>query len=787
MTGTAWAQWDPGFTFDLRVHGTGGKEVTVQEPGDTITLDLFVHVQGNDSNQTNDGLNNVLGGFRSTTGRLLGDLAGVPPPAPFNQLSSTPGQAHDLDGDGDLDVGSTTYNGAGVISDWYFARGGGETIPGHDFLVGQVRFTAFSLAAGSTDVNWFGPPDGQGAQSHIVVLGRLDAQPTAVFFSNDPLLHYADPVTVRTDHVIGGGNTTYLSGTVDEHVVVTETVRPATGTTLILNRGITVNTGGLFDSRDANGDFGPHEIRINDTTSSNEGGAIFVANMKLGVSAPGVFNQNRGLTKLSADLTVGAGAPGTFNVAGGTTLAKRLVVGSTADGAVAQSGGQVTVGSLIMGGTAGTASRYDLSGPVETSVLTTSSFATIGGAENAAFHQSGGQANFNGTLTFAGNGTVHGSMELTGGLLRANRAYFLAGGQGDQSGGTFSPSLLAIGREGAGSDQPSRYALHSGSLVVGSGFIGDGGKGTLIQTGGAASFAGGPYVHDEYDLIDGTVRGFNMNIYAPENGRLGLVEQSGGFLSADYLDVYGTYHITGGSFTVNRQLTIHPGGTIDFGSSNAALVASTNSMLNVPSTGFGNSSNASLIGQVDSLIQYPAGMVLSDHFGHVSTQGLMHEDSTPLHIPAGRRVGGIGTIHGNVTNDGGLIPGYHGGVMDIDGSYSQSSSANMLIEIGGNSLDQSRFDSLHVTGSITLAGLLNVQLLDGYVPSADDSYLILTGSSVTGQFANAQSTVSFDGGMFDVSYSGNGVVLSNFQSVPEPGVVSLAAIGIGAILARRRR
>src|SRR5690242_19984884 len=57
MAGSAIAQWAPGYTFDLRVAGSGAKDVTVQNPCDTITMDLFVHVRGNDGNLTNDGLN----------------------------------------------------------------------------------------------------------------------------------------------------------------------------------------------------------------------------------------------------------------------------------------------------------------------------------------------------------------------------------------------------------------------------------------------------------------------------------------------------------------------------------------------------------------------------------------------------------------------------------------------------------------------------------------------------------------------------------------------------------
>lgn len=763
-----------GYTFDLRVAGTGAKEVVVQDPGDTVTLELFVHVRGADSDLSNDGLNDVLGGFSSSTGRLLGDMAGLPPPAPFNLTGSSPGRPNDIDGDGDLDIGSNNYSD---FNSFYFARGGGETVLGQEHLVGRVRFSAFSLTADSTNVNWWLLPN-----YDLALLGDLDGAGINAN-STSPLIHYADPVTIRAANTTGGGTTTYLSGTIEDHVVVDNTVRPANGTTLILNRGITVNRGGLFDSRDGTGNYGPHEIRINDTTSGNEGGALFIGNLKIGVTSPGLFAHNRGLTKVGSDITLGVGAPGTLTVAGGTVLGQRLTVGSSADGAVVHSNGQVTVSTLTLGSSAQVGSTYDLSGPVDTSALTISRVASIGSAGNGQFRQSGGQSSFNGTLMLGAQG---GRVELSGGLLAASNTRVQAGGLFTQSGGTFSGGFVSFGDTGS-TTTPARYDLQGGTFTGGSMYVGNFTRGTVHQTGGYAHIGSILHLQDEYDLSDGTLNAWFLNLSAPTNGQAGLLNQTGGFVSAEYMWVYGTYRITGGSFSVNRELTIFPGGTIDFGGSNAAMVASTNSMLNVPDTGFGNTGNASLVGQVDSLINYPAGFVLTDHFGHVTTQGLLHEDFTPLHIPAGRTVGGVGTIHGNVTNDGRVIPGYHGGAMAIDGSFTQSSDASLLIEIGGTSLDPTLFDALQVSGPVSLDGSLTIQLLNGFLPTADDAYTIVGGSTQLGRFLNAQNTVTFDGGMFDVSYTGDSVVLSNFQVIPEPSAAAVILLAAGAILPRRRR
>src|SRR5688572_837533 len=97
--GTALAQTSPyGIAFDLRAPGTGGKQVTVNTIGETVFLDLYVTVFGQDANPRNEALQVVSGGFRSSAGGLGGDLLGLTPVAPFDQ-TSRPGLQSDPDGD----------------------------------------------------------------------------------------------------------------------------------------------------------------------------------------------------------------------------------------------------------------------------------------------------------------------------------------------------------------------------------------------------------------------------------------------------------------------------------------------------------------------------------------------------------------------------------------------------------------------------------------------------------------------------------------------------------------
>jgi hypothetical protein len=122
----------------------------------------------------------------------------------------------------------------------------------------------------------------------------------------------------------------------------------------------------------------------------------------------------------------------------------------------------------------------------------------------------------------------------------------------------------------------------------------------------------------------------------------------------------------------------------------------------------------------------------------------------------------VGTIVGDVTNDGVVGPGYDGGVLDIVGLYNQSDGATLEIEIGGTGPED--FDALEITGSV-----------------------ILRAGSLSGLFDNASSQVLFAGGRFDVSYANSVVTLSNFAAIPEPGGAAAGLAGNAAALSGRVR
>ncbi len=130
------------------------------------------------------------------------------------------------------------------------------------------------------------------------------------------------------------------------------------------------------------------------------------------------------------------------------------------------------------------------------------------------------------------------------------------------------------------------------------------------------------------------------------------------------------------------------------------------------------------------------------------------------------------TVHFGLLNQGGtLAPGHSAGSTTILGTYTQQSAGRMEIEIGGTA-PATRLDKVTVGGAASLGGTLDLRLINGFVPSSVQTFMVLDALSLTGGFANVASgqrvAVTAGGGSFAVHYGPGSpfdptqVVLSDF-------------------------
>jgi hypothetical protein len=766
----------PTVEYDLRVHGTGAKTVDVTYSGETVVLDLYAFVRGLDLNPDNDGISSGSGLFRSSTGGLLGDLLGLGPPSPFNALGSTVGGQIDSDSDGDLDIDVT----AAIPSSYSFRIPPPAPMPqpaeGH--FVGQVQFTVGDFSLSETSIAWtqrtglptlVGIADGAGINRTLVNIA------------------YGAPVTIRGVTLTPPPGVVYMSGNIAAHTSITQNTWVAPGQSLTFETGVDIAASGTLNAAGQT-----LQIRVNDATSGNAGGAIVGGNISIGTTANGTFTQSGGSTQVGS-IIAGANATrtGRLDVTGGTLQGNQLTLGPSGGGTgvYTQGGGTADFVNLNVANN----STATVSGTGQLHVAATS---IIGDGSTGTFTQAGGSTNLQGDLKIgAGSGGVGTLVVQDGTLVTGSTFIGIDGGVGSLqvSGGVFKPTALALNRF-AGA--PPTVTITGG--LVQTNTIQFLFPAVVTQSGGTVTTGATSNLwlknepgEFQYALSNGTLNAPSVLISktnaAPvaASGKVGGFAQSGGTSNIKSLTIEstGTANVTGGTMNINSKLDLR--GALDFGGGNTHLNVNSSAFASFVAGQLIAANNATFTGASGSLMSFK-DQAQYDSVGTVTSQGLIHIAGQDLVIPQNQSVGGSGTIEGDVTNNGSLAPGSSPGAITVDGSYTQAASGLLLMEIAG--IEPENFDSLAITGPASLDGLLNVSLLDGFLPSATDSFSIVTANSLSGTFDNVSGNkIGFTGGTFDVAYSPTGVTLSNFQAVPEPGGVALIALAMTAVGVRRQR
>jgi len=164
--------------------------------------------------------------------------------------------------------------------------------------------------------------------------------------------------------------------------------------------------------------------------------------------------------------------------------------------------------------------------------------------------------------------------------------------------------------------------------------------------------------------------------------------------------------------------------------------------------------------------------------------------------------GNGGNLAGNTTNSGTLNVGdasLQAGKETVTGTYTQNSAGALDIDVGGTTAG-TNFDQLTVTGAASLNGTLNLDLINGFVPTIGSTFDILNALSLTGTFATVTGTGINSSEHFTVLYNSNNVTLDVVAGMgplaanlplssptPEPGTLLLLGTGLAALGSYWRR
>jgi hypothetical protein len=133
------------------------------------------------------------------------------------------------------------------------------------------------------------------------------------------------------------------------------------------------------------------------------------------------------------------------------------------------------------------------------------------------------------------------------------------------------------------------------------------------------------------------------------------------------------------------------------------------------------------------------------------------------------------------------------------GDYIMAGTLN--IEAIGNTAGIGGYDQINVTGTVTLSGILATSITSGSYVNGDLLFILLNdgGDAIAGSFSNFNQgdvVANYSGLDWTISYvadstgnaftGGNDIALLAVATIPEPRAAMLGAIGLLALLRRRR-
>ena len=457
------------------------------------------------------------------------------------------------------------------------------------------------------------------------------------------------------------------------------------------------------------------------------------------------------VTAGTATLNAAAGA-GAFSMSGGTLDGSGTLTlsngGSWSGGTMGGSGATINPGAKSLG----------ISGPVTLSGRTLQNDGTLN--VSAAVAGSAGAIVNNGALNALGDSTISAPLNNSGQIATNGAVLSLAGS------GTHSGSFTV--------NAPGVVAFSGGVQTISGPLSGTG----TIRFSGAAATVGGAWSAMPVDVTAGSVA-FNTS------GTIPALTMSGGTLAGSgNLTISGPSTWSGGTIAGGGSLTVDSGATVAMPGTVAATL--NRPLLNKGTITFAAATNGLLIdgaavtnaGIIDirssqpigatagtpafvnqGLLKKSAGAGVTQFAAPLSNSGQVQigagtmnfsgtytqSAGTTTVLPGatlqtatlslnGGSLTGNGTIAATVDNHAVVAPGASPGTLTISGDYVQASGGSLDIEIGGTA-PGTQYDRVLVSGAVTLDGTLNVIPINGFVPSAGESFQILTFGSRTGAFA----------------------------------------------------
>lgn len=428
----------------------------------------------------------------------------------------------------------------------------------------------------------------------------------------------------------------------------------------------------------------------------------------------------------------------TINNAGGTIEA---LAGSTV--LVDSNTGVISGGTLA---TTGTGTFNTNSGTLD---------GTVNAVTNAGmFKVSQGNLNLQGTLN--NTGTI--ALDKSGYVVFLTKPTILTG----------SGKLIMSANTSFLTNSPTN-TLTNESTIEGTGFIGGSDPMGITNSGSIIANQKTPLVISPDATLGFTNtgklivnRGSTLNIEGLCNNFSGTTLMGGTYLVTGTLEFQNSIVTNAGSITLT-------GATAQilnsFTNTSALANLAANSALGSLSLGSGQilatATNFSNAGKTT----VGAGSGFSVGGSYTQTAGTTTVDGA-LMAPAGLTLQkgslmGKGTIAAAVSSSASVTPGDSSSkpaTLAVTGTYTQNSGGSLNISIGGTAAGS--FGQVAVSNGVSVGGTLVIKRIKGFVPAIGNTFNIVTGSAISGQFATVKGTSINSSEHFEVSYTPTAVTLT---------------------------
>ncbi|MBA3483791.1 MAG: autotransporter-associated beta strand repeat-containing protein [Pirellulales bacterium] len=519
--------------------------------------------------------------------------------------------------------------------------------------------------------------------------------------------------------------------------------------TLTISNGGTVGSGGTVSTQ---------PTFVSDATATVTGtGSLWSDGGNLEVRAGGVLRiSDRGLVQAASLRVFDTGSVEVNNaestiagliVTGGAlplategSLGSLIVANSTSGRMVVQGGGTVSNSLGIVAATSGMFGSVLVQGAGSTWTNTDNVFVGLGGNGTLEVRNGG---TLNSVRGFAGaNAFSSGIITVTdpGSTWNASGSFFL---------GNAGSALLSVLNGGVASTTGNS---HLGFTAGATGDVNVSGAGSTLNIGVLLNIGGdsaGARGTGSVRIADGGIVnvGSATNLYS--TGRLDLVNET--TFTGD-VNSFGGMIRTIGTTTLANAVHLNAGGvsvetnTLDGNAVFSGIIDGAGGL--TKSTFVGITGKGTLA--LTAANTYTGATTVNA--GTLLVDGSITSATT---VNSGATLGGSGTIAADVTlNNGAIVaPGNSPGTLNIAGNYTQNSGGTLKIELAS----PTSFDRLAVTGNAALGGTLEVSLIDGFIPTADQTFDILSFGSVGGAFSSV-ILPSVEGLVWDASQLAVGVI-----------------------------